>query len=151
MWRMQNNKKKLTMLLGVLQMTRKTIMVTALLITASSLAQAQDWHRDASAVGGQGDDRQWRTFAASMSPSEYRRAVRDNHKLVRNVVKSYSSEALSSAGVPRAGIALMGAAAGLAIDGDAKWHLNESKTLAFEFDDVVDEDRALMFTIKKAW
>ena len=86
-----------------------------------------------------------------MSPGDYRRAVRQNQRQVRDFVKNYSSEALASAGVPKAGIAFLGAAAGLAVDGDARLHLNQSKTLALRFDNLVDQERALMFTLKKTW
>lgn len=131
-------------------MITKTIIATALvpflLLVSNGLVQA--WER-----GDPRDhDRQeWQTFSSNMSPGEYRRAVRDNHRLVRKFVKSYSSETLTAAGIPEAGIALLGAAAGLAVDGDARLHLNDSKTLALRFDDVVDSDRALLFTIKKTW
>jgi hypothetical protein len=93
----------------------------------------------------------WQTYSTDMSPGDYRRAVRDNHRLVRKFVKSYSSETLASVGVPQAGITFLGAAAGLAVDGDARLHLNSSKTLALQFDDVIDSDRALFLTIKKRW
>jgi len=100
---------------------------------------------------GQRQALKWQTFSADMSPGEYRHAVRQNQKQVRDFVKNYSSEALASVGVPKAGIALLGAAAGLAVDGDARLHLNQSKTLALRFDDVVDDDRALLFTLRKTW
>lgn len=102
-------------------------------------------------VADQRGGQKWQTFSSDMSPGEYRRAVRQNQRQVRNFVKAYSSEALASVGVPRAGIALLGAAAGLAVDGDARLNLNESKTFALRFDNVVDEERALLFTVRKTW
>ena len=132
-------------------MRRKTLTAALLspvvLLLSSSLVQAEEKRADAGDRAGYG----WQSFSADMSPSEYKYAVRANHKQVRKFVKSYSSEALSSAGVPEAGIAFLGAAAGLAVDGDARLPINDSKTLAFQFDNVVDNERALLFTFKKSW
>ena len=131
----------------------KTRTVTGLipfvLLISSSLLEAAE---DRTTQGDDGRDaRTWLSFSADMSPSEYKRAVRANQRQVRKFVKTYSTEALASAGVPEAGVALLGAAAGLAVDGDARVPLNESKTFAFQFDNVVDEERALLFTFKKNW
>ena len=126
-----------------------TGLIPFILLISGSLVEAGE----DSATGSDGDrgSRSWQSFSANMSPGEYERAVRANQKQVRNFVKSYSTEALASAGVPKAGVALLGAAAGLAVDGDARVHLNESKTFAFQFDNVVDDERALLFTFKKNW
>jgi len=86
-----------------------------------------------------------------MSPADYRDAVRSNQKQVRRFVKTYSSDKLRTLGVPKAGVAVLGAAAGLAVDGDARLNLNKSKSLAFTFDDVVSDDRAVMFRFRKRW
>ncbi len=134
-------------------MTRKTITAALLspviLLLSSSLIQAEENSPDEGDADRAGYG--WQSFSTDMSPSEYKRAVRANQKQVRKFVKSYSSEALSSAGVPKAGIAFLGAAAGLAVDGDARLPINDSKTFAFQFDNVVDEERALLFTFKKSW
>jgi hypothetical protein len=134
-------------------MRRKTITAALLspvvLLLSSSLIQAEENSADAGDADRDGYG--WQSFSADMSPSEYKYAVRANHKQVRKFVKSYSSEALSAAGVPKAGIAFLGAAAGLAVDGDARLPINDSKTLAFQFDNVVDSERALLFTFKKSW
>jgi hypothetical protein len=81
----------------------------------------------------------------------YRDAVRENQKLVRRLAKSYSNQTLTAVGVPQAGIAALGVTARLAVDGDARWHLNESRTMAISLDDVVTDDRAMMFNMKKCW
>jgi hypothetical protein len=44
----------------------------------------------------------------------------------------------------------MGAAVGMAVR-DARFHLNESKTLALELKDVADDNRALFLGIKMDW
>ncbi len=96
---------------------------------------------------------QWQTVTANMSPLEYRKAYRHNQRLARDVVKSYSTGALRSAGVPDTGIRLMGVAAGLAVDGDARLSLNrsENRRLALEFKDVVDGDRSVVLGIRLRW
>lgn len=123
--------------------------MTALLI-AFGTASA-DENGTESPEGARANNQQWRTFEASMSPSDYREAVRSNQKQVRRFVKSYSSEKLRSLGVPKPGVAVLGVAAGLAVDGDARLNLNKSKSLAFTFDDVVSDDRAVMFKFRKRW
>ncbi len=134
-------------------MRKKTITAALLspvvLLLSSSLIQAEENGSDPGDADRAGYG--WQSFSADMSPSEYKHAVRANQKQVRKFVKSYSNEALASAGVPRAGIAFLGAAAGLAVDGDARLPINDSKSLAFQFDNVVDEERALLFTFKKSW
>jgi hypothetical protein len=137
------------MIAGGAQVIRTTI--TAILLAGVSLLAHAAGGDVAPGSDGPDQQKQWRTVDADMSPVEYDRAVRENQKLVRRLVKSYSSETLDAVGVPRAGVAFLGAAAGLAVNGDAQWHLNDSKTMAFSFDDVTSDDRALMFRIKKRW
>jgi hypothetical protein len=123
------------------------VLLPVIVLSTSSLLGAEE-----GVVAGADRDREkWQTFSAEMSPGDYRRAVRDNQRQLRKFVKSYSSETLAAVGVPRAGIAFLGAAAGLAVDGDARLPLNDSKTFALQFDNVVDSDRGLLFTFKKSW
>lgn len=129
-------------------MRRITTILAALLTTAGPSLAADDGR---TAAGSDDIQKEWRMFDANMSPTEYKDAVRENQKLARRLVKTYSNETLAAVGVPRAGITALSVAAGLAIDGDARWHLNESKTMAFSLDDMVSDDRALMFTVKKRW
>jgi hypothetical protein len=131
-------------------MFRIITTLAAVLVTAGLSSAAQDGGTEV-VSGGADSQAQLQALEADMSPREYKHAVRANRKLVRKLAKSYSTETLTAAGVPEAGIALLGAAAGLAVDGDARWHLNQSKTMAFSLDDVVSDDRALMFIIKKRW
>lgn len=95
----------------------------------------------------------WRTVSGDMSPQAYRKAYRHNQRMVRDAVKAYSNGALRSAGVPETGIRLLGAAAGLAVDGDARLYLNRSKNkrLALEFRDVIDNDRGVVLGIRLKW
>jgi hypothetical protein len=97
------------------------------------------------------DQREWRTIEGEMSEQEYRNAYRSNQRLLRDVVKSYSEDTLISLGVPKKGVSLIGAAAGLAVTQDAKLYLHKSKLLALEFKDVTDNDRSLFLGVKLDW
>lgn len=127
-----------------------TTMILTTLLIASGTASA-DKNGTQTPEGASANHQQWQTFDASMSPADYRDAVRSNQKQVRRFVKTYSSDKLRTLGVPKAGVAVLGAAAGLAVDGDARLNLNKSKSLAFTFDDVVSDDRAVMFRFRKRW
>ena len=127
------------------------MVVSALVLTASSAACAED---SGFLSVGQATDRhntEWRMYGENMSPSQYRDAYRHNQDLVLDYVKSYSKNTLRSVGIPKAGINLMGTAAGLAAGRDAKFYLNKSKLLALEVKDAVGSERSLMFGIKVDW
>ena len=86
-----------------------------------------------------------------MSEGDYRYYSRHNQRIVRNFFKSYSENTLTSIGVPKTGVKLMGAAAGLAAGQDAKLYLNKSKLMALELKDATESDRALFFGFKMDW
>ena len=86
-----------------------------------------------------------------MSQDDYRYSYRHNQRIVRNFVKSYSESTLTSIGVPKTGVKLMGAAAGLAAGQDAKLYLNKSKLMALELRDATESDRALFFGFSLDW
>lgn len=129
-------------------MIRRPSMISAFVLAASSAACAQDW--GPSTAGHAADRNQWRTVDAGMSSEEYQTAYRRNLRLVRNTLKSYSKDALTSIGIPEPGINLMSAAVGLAVH-DATFHLNKSKTLALELRDVADDDRTFFLGVKLNW
>ena len=86
-----------------------------------------------------------------MSAGEYKGSYRHNQRIVRDFVKSYSESTLSSIGIPKTGVKLMGAAAGLAAGQDARLYLNKSKIMALELRDATENDRAVFFGIKMDW
>ena len=96
---------------------------------------------------------QWHSVTAQMSPEEYRDAYRHNQRRLRDEVKSYSMDALRSAGVPETGIRLMGVAAGLAVDGDAQLYLTRAKSRGpvLEFRDLVSGDPGVLLGIHLKW
>ncbi len=129
-------------------MIRRASMISAFVLAASSAVSAQD--QGSSATGHGVDRHQWRTVDASMSSDEYEAAYSRNQYLVRNTLKSSTKNALTSAGIPEAGINFMSAAVGLAAQ-DARINLNESKTLGLELKDVTGGDRTLFLGVKFNW
>ncbi len=103
------------------------------------------------AAAAEGGRHEWQSVNADMSPGEYRASYRHNQRIIRDFVESHSKNALTSIGVPKSGVKLMGAAAGLAAGQDAKFYLNKSKLMALEVKDATDDDRALFFGIKLDW
>ena len=129
-------------------MIPKKSLVMPLVLAVTSAVGAQDWEP---APTGRGVDRnQWRTVDVNMTNEEYQSAYRNNLRLVRNSLKSYSKDTLVSLGVPEAGVNFMSAAVGLAVH-DARFHLNKSKTMALELKDVAGQDRSLFLDVEFNW
>lgn len=78
------------------------------------------------------------------------KTYRRNQRYLREALKSYSKQTFRSFGFSDQTAELMGATLGLATKG-AKLNLNESKTLAIEFKDVVTHDPALYFGYNLDW
>ena len=83
-------------------------------------------------------------------PDEYRVARRKNRRLVMDIMTFQSIRALASSGVPGHALGLVGTIA-LSPIRIARLHRNRSKTLAIEFQDVMDGDRSLLLEFKKKW
>ncbi len=94
---------------------------------------------------------QLQSVTENMSLQDYRRACRRNQRLIRHAVTAYSKDGLRSMGVPKTAINLMGVAARLAVDQDAKFALGNSKLMAIELNDVAAEDRSVLLGIKLRW
>ncbi|HFD80998.1 MAG TPA: hypothetical protein ENK05_11505 [Gammaproteobacteria bacterium] len=86
-----------------------------------------------------------------MSPEQYRQTYRHNLKSARHLVESYSRKTLSSIGVPKAGIDLIGAAAAFAVTQDAGVHLGRSNLLSVGVRNAADNDRSVFLGIKVDW
>jgi hypothetical protein len=86
----------------------------------------------------------------NMSPREYEEIYSRNRRFARKALMSYSKDALESIGMPEQGVNLMGTALGLVINGP-RLDLNKSKTLALEFRDAGDPERALYLGVDLDW
>lgn len=127
---------------------RTTGIVLILLVAGSSAVYAE--YRNPSAADDEMQQSQWRTIDADMSPYEYRLASRQNKRLVIDIMTFHSKRALASTGIPEQVIGLTGTAALLPVR-DTRFHLNSSRTLAVEFQDVMDGDRTLFLEFKRKW
>jgi len=126
----------------------RIITATFLLSATCSLCAAD---RGSESSGHKPDRHAWQSVSGDMSTGDYRNSYRHNRRIVRNFVKSYSESTLSSIGIPKTGVKVMGAAAGLAVGQDARLYLNESKIMALELRDATENDRAVFFGIKMDW
>ena len=84
------------------------------------------------------------------SPQDNEKIYRRNQRYLRDALQSYSKQSLRSIGLSDQTADLMGATVGFVFNG-AKLNLNESKTLAIEFKDVVTHDPALYFGYNLDW
>jgi hypothetical protein len=123
-------------------------MVLALLLAGSPAVGAD--YRESPASGSESQQSPWRTIDAGMSPADYRQAYRQNQRLVVDFVEFHSKRALASTGISERAIGLVGTAALLPLR-NTRFHLNSSKTMAVEFQDVTDNDRALLLEFKRKW
>lgn len=129
-------------------MKHRIITATFLLSATCSLCAAD---RGSESTGHKPDRHAWQSVSDDMSEGDYRNSYRHNQRIVRDFVRSYSESTLTSIGVPKTGVKLMGAAAGLAAGRDARLYLNKSKIMALELRDATEDDRAVFFGIKMDW
>jgi hypothetical protein len=87
----------------------------------------------------------------NLSPREYKEIYSHNQGVVRDTLRSYSTNVLKTIGIPEEGGYVMGAALGLVVNDRLGLDLNKSKTLALELEDVDKADRSLYFRIKLDW
>ena len=127
----------------------RTTGIVLVLMLAGSPAVCTEY-RGSHAAGSEKQQSRWLTTDADMSPSEYHRAYRQNQRLVVDFMEFHSKRALASTGISERAIGVVGTAALLPVR-DTRFHLNSSKTMAVEFQDVMDGDRTLLLEFKKKW
>ena len=127
----------------------RTTGIVLLLLVAGSPAVCAEY-RESTAAGHAKPQSPLRIIDADTSPSEYRKAYRKNQRLVVDFMTFHSKRALKSSGIPERAIGVVGTAALLPVR-DTRFHLNRSRTLAVEFQDVMDGDRSLLLEFKKKW
>ena len=129
-------------------MIRTTTIVSAFLLTTSSITHAEDRE---SSLPNLGLEQQYlQGTYMNMSLQEYEGIYGHNQRFVLKNLRSYSENVLESAGIPEQGINLMGAALGLVFN-DPRLNLNKSKTLSLEIKDVRDSDRSFYFGVNLDW
>ncbi len=129
------------------------IKISASIAALALLASAQ-LHAEESifSVGESATDgTPWQAYDNAMSDQQYRRVYKDNQHQIGKFIKSYSENTLLSIGVPKTGIKIMGIAAGLATNRNAKLYLNKSRILALEVKDAANDNRAMFIGIKMDW
>jgi len=129
-------------------MYRSSGLTCVVLLTACSMAQAQDTTAlfDIPESGVQ----RWHNVGAEMTPDEYDRACKQNIRNARHALKGYTNEIVSALHIPETGAKVMGAAAALAA-GNASVPLDDRRFMALEFDDVTGNDRAMYLRFKVDW
>ena len=129
-------------------MIRTTTIVSAFLLTTSSITHAEDRE---SSLPNLGLEQQYlQGTYMNMSLQEYEGIYGHNQRFVLKNLRSYSENVLESDGIPEQGINLMGAALGLVFS-DPRLNLNKSKTLSLEIKDVRDSDRSFYFGVNLDW
>ena len=118
------------------------------LLLSSISAMAEYWPSDS--MLPQTQAKRWQDVDNEMSTAEYRDSSRQNLRLIRQSAQEFVLQLSNSAGIPRQGVELTGAALGLIVQG-AKINLNESRTMAVRFDEVANDDRAVSIRIKLDW
>jgi hypothetical protein len=129
-------------------MSRTSGWILALLLAVSNTAYAED--RDTLLINIGTERDQWQPVNPQMTPEDYRDISRNNLRLTGRALTTYSQERLTSLSMPEMGINLLGTAVGLATS-TARFHVNKSKTMAVEFENLAKEKRALMFRVKLDW
>ncbi|MDJ0872741.1 MAG: hypothetical protein QNJ87_13350 [Gammaproteobacteria bacterium] len=125
-------------------MVRSIKAILILLFALSPAVHAQEVFLQS--LQDETDRYQWRQVGADMSPALYGEALRHNRRLARDTL----ADTIVSAGVPKMGVSLVGAAVALAVD-DLKVPLNSSKTLALKIDDATEEGRSAVLQVKFKW
>jgi len=125
-------------------MTLRAALISAIILAVSSPLQADEVFL--TAMRQEAERHQWRQIDLNMTSEEYRESFQHNRRLVRDTLRS----TVTSLGVAGKGAGLMGAAIALAVD-DSRLHLNKNKTMAFEFKDLIEEDRRVDFRINLDW
>ncbi len=137
-------------------MIRAITFVSVFLLTTISIARAEGGDSALLNLGIKADEFGYQHQAfhrvdTNLSDREYEKIYSHNQVVVRNTLRSYSSNVLKMIGIPEEGGYLMGAALGLVVNDRLGLDLNKSKTLALELEDVDKSDRSLYFRIKLDW
>jgi hypothetical protein len=129
-------------------MILKTLLSAVLLVTSGAVGAQEPGADDASAAP---DSASWQAVSTAMSREEYTQVYRENRRFLRNLARSGAKATLVSLGVSKSIVGVFGTAAALVLEEDAKLKLNRSKTLALEFTDMADAERAVLIGYTLHW
>ena len=140
----------------VVHMIRTTSVVSAFLLATGSIAHAEGSEPSFPGPGIEPYElkfqhQNFQRVDMDISPHEYEEIYSRNKRFVNKTLGSYSKNVLKIIGIPEQGGYLMGAALGLVINNRSQLDLNESKTLALEFEDMDKPERTLYFKVKLTW
>ena len=97
------------------------------------------------------DQLRLQSFDTTMNGDQYHEVYRRNQRHIYKFLASYTEKTLTGWGMPEGGIHLLGAVAGAAVSRQATLYLNDSKSFAVDLQDVVNNDRAIFFALKRRW
>ncbi len=140
----------------VVYMIRAITLVSAFFLTTGSIAHAEDSNFSLLNLGVKSNESGYQQqgfhrVETNLTPQEYKEIYSHNQGVVRDTLRSYSTNVLKTIGIPEEGGFVMGAALGLVVNDRLGLDLNKSKTLALELEDVDKADRSLYFRIKLDW
>jgi hypothetical protein len=127
---------------------RALFVIAAFLLAVSPILHAEDQYADL--LNLEFKQQTLHGIDANESLQDDEKLFRHNRHYLSDMLKSYSQQTLSFIGLPDQTAKFMGATIGFVTRG-AKLDLNDSKTLAIEFKDVVTHDPALYFGYKLDW
>ena len=137
-------------------MIRTITVVSAVLLTTSSIAHAEDREPSFLDPGIKPYELELQhqhshRFDMNISPQKHEETYSRNRGFAHKILMSYSTNVLKIIGIPEQGDYIMGAALDLIINDGIALDLNKSKTLALEFKGVDKSEHALYFRIKVDW
>lgn len=92
----------------------------------------------------------WQQTSTAMSASDYQRSVSNNQTIVQRELQTYSDRLLNSTGAYGPAIGLFGAAIAVAAK-DARYDLNDSKTMGLVMRDFASGGRSVLIEYRKNW
>ena len=126
-------------------------MWSKLLLSTCFLSLSATCHAGDTAHDTHSQAHRWRTLHVDMSVEEYRAIYKSNWRFLRKSLQTRARDTLTSWGLPRAGVDMLGVAAGLAAGRDARLYLDDGRRMALELDDPLDGDRSLMLRFGIDW
>ena len=127
---------------------RALFFIAAFLLVVSPILHAE--HRHPDLLNLKFKQQSLYGIDANNSLQDDEKLFRRNQRYLRDAMKLYSQETLGLIGLPDQTANLLAATIGFVANG-AKLDLNESKTLAIEFNDVTTQDPALYFGYHLDW